>query len=132
MRIAKKLSVWHFGYPTRGRRARRQTACFPLERMRELAAAGVHRRNWSIRRSVSWAEFIRRAKFRDELAPQIVDELKRAPRRRFSSSCPLDPYAISPLGLIARAVEEAGNPHALNDFSDRHHAVGQAATRRVS
>jgi D-proline reductase (dithiol) PrdB len=70
------LSVWHFGYPTRD--AERDVNCvFPLMRMRELAAAGVI--GELIDPAFSFMGGIYSArKVRDELAPQIVDELKRA------------------------------------------------------
>jgi D-proline reductase (dithiol) PrdB len=70
------LSIWHFGYPTRD--AERDVNCvFPLERMRELAAAGVI--GDLVDPAFSFMGGIYSArKVRDELAPQIVDELKRA------------------------------------------------------
>ena len=71
-----ELSVWHFGYPTRD--AERDVNCvFPLDRMRELAAAGVI--GDLVDPAFSFMGGIYSArKVRDELAPQIVDELKRA------------------------------------------------------
>ena len=71
-----ELSVWHFGYPTRD--AERDVNCvFPLERMRELAAAGVI--GDLVDPAFSFMGGIYSArKVHDELAPQLVDELKRA------------------------------------------------------
>src|SRR5215469_10574152 len=73
---ADELSVWHFGYPTRD--AERDVNCvFPIARMRELEAAGVM--GALIDPAFSFMGGIYSArKVRDELAPQIVDELKRA------------------------------------------------------
>jgi len=71
-----ELSVWHFGYPTRD--AERDVNCvFPLDRMRELAAAGVIGDLADPAFSFMGGIYSAR-KVRDELAPQIVDELKRA------------------------------------------------------
>lgn len=71
-----ELSVWHFGYPTRD--AERDVNCvFPLERMRELEAAGVIGELVDPAFSFMGGIYSAR-KVRDELAPQIVDELKRA------------------------------------------------------
>jgi len=71
-----ELSVWHFGYPTRD--AERDANCvFPLQRMRELEAAGVI--GALVDPAFSFMGGIYSArKVRDELAPQIIDELKRA------------------------------------------------------
>jgi D-proline reductase (dithiol) PrdB len=72
----EELSVWHFGYPTRD--AERDVNCvFPLERMRELEAAGVIGELVGPAFSFMGGIYSAR-KVRDELAPQIVDELKRA------------------------------------------------------
>ena len=71
-----ELSVWHFGYPTRD--TERDPNCvFPLERMRELAAAGVIGELVDPAFSFMGGIYSAR-KVRDELAPQIVNELKRA------------------------------------------------------
>jgi D-proline reductase (dithiol) PrdB len=70
------LSVWHFGYPT-GDAERDVNCVFPLERMRELAAAGVVGELVDPAFSFMGGIYSAR-KVRDELAPQIVDELKRA------------------------------------------------------
>jgi D-proline reductase (dithiol) PrdB len=70
------LSVWHFGYPTRDA-ARDPNCVFPLERMRELEAA--HEIGELVDPAFSFMGGIYSArKVRDELAPQILDELKRA------------------------------------------------------
>ncbi len=71
-----ELSVWHFGYPTRD--AERDVNCvFPLERMRELAAVRFIGELVDPAFSFMGGVYSAR-KVRDELAPQIVDELKRA------------------------------------------------------
>ena len=71
-----ELSVWHFGYPT-GDAERDVNCVFPAERMRELAAAGVI--GDLVDPAFSFMGGIYSArKVRDELAPQIIDELKRA------------------------------------------------------
>jgi D-proline reductase (dithiol) PrdB len=73
---ADELTVWHFGYPTRD--AERDVNCvFPLARMRELAASGVIGELVDPAFSFMGGIYSAR-KVRDELAPQIVDELKRA------------------------------------------------------
>jgi D-proline reductase (dithiol) PrdB len=70
------LSVWHFGYPTRD--AERDANCvFPLARMRDLAAAGVIGQLVDPAFSFMGGIYSAR-KVRDDLAPQIVNELKRA------------------------------------------------------
>jgi D-proline reductase (dithiol) PrdB len=71
-----ELSIWHFGYPTRD--AERDPNCvFPLERMRELASAGVIGELSDPAFSFMGGIYSAR-KVRDELAPAILDELKRA------------------------------------------------------
>ncbi len=71
-----ELSVWHFGYPTRD--ADLDPNCvFPLERMRELEAGGVIGELSDPAFSFMGGIYSAR-KVRDELAPAIVDELKRA------------------------------------------------------
>ncbi len=71
-----ELSIWHFGYPTRD--AERDPNCvFPLERMRELEAAGVIGELCDPAFSFMGGIYSAR-KVRDELAPAMVDELKRA------------------------------------------------------
>ena len=70
------LSVWHFGYPTRD--AELDPNCvLPLEPMRELEAAreigALVDPVFSFMGGVYSAR-----KIRDELAPQILDELRRA------------------------------------------------------
>jgi len=70
------LSIWHFGYPTRD--AERDPNCvFPLERMRELEASGVIGELADPAFSFMGGIYSAR-KVRDELAPNIVSELKRA------------------------------------------------------
>ena len=71
-----ELSVWHFGYPTRDA-ARDPNCVFPLERMRELEAAGVIGKLVDPALSFMGGIYSAR-KVRDELAPQIAGELKRA------------------------------------------------------
>jgi D-proline reductase (dithiol) PrdB len=71
-----ELSVWHFGYPT-GDAERDVNCVFPLARMRELAATGVIGELVDPAFSFMGGIYSAR-KVRDELAPQIVDELKRA------------------------------------------------------
>ena len=70
------LSVWHFGYPTRD--AERDPNCvFPLERMCELEAA--REIGALVDPAFSFMGGIYSArKVRDELAPRIADELKKA------------------------------------------------------
>ena len=71
-----ELSVWHFGYPTRD--AERDVNCvLPLARMRELETAGVIGKLVDPAFSFMGGIYSAR-KVRDELAPQIIDELKRA------------------------------------------------------
>lgn len=72
----EELNVWHFGYPTRD--AEQDPNCvFPLERMRELESARVIGELADPAFSFMGGVYSAR-KVRDELAPQIVDELKRA------------------------------------------------------
>ncbi|MDO8430880.1 MAG: glycine/sarcosine/betaine reductase selenoprotein B family protein [Candidatus Binatus sp.] len=71
-----ELNVWHFGYPTHDA-AIDPNCVFPLERLRELESAGVI--GELIDPVFSFMGGIYSARqVRDELAPQIVDELKRA------------------------------------------------------
>ena len=71
-----ELNVWHFGYPTHD--AEQDPNCvFPLERLRELESAGVIGELTDPVFSFMGGIYSTR-KVRDELAPQIVDELKRA------------------------------------------------------
>jgi D-proline reductase (dithiol) PrdB len=71
-----ELSVWHFGYPTRD--AEVDPNCvFPLERMRELEAAGVIGELSDPAFSFMGGIYSAR-KVRTELAPRIVDELRAA------------------------------------------------------
>jgi D-proline reductase (dithiol) PrdB len=70
------LSIWHFGYPTRD--AERDPNCvFPLERLRELEARRTIGELADPAFSFMGGIYSAR-KVRDELAPQILDELKRA------------------------------------------------------
>jgi D-proline reductase (dithiol) PrdB len=70
------LSVWHFGYPTTD--AQRDANCvFPLDRMRELESSKVIGELADPAFSFMGGIYSAR-KVREELAPQIVDELKRA------------------------------------------------------
>jgi D-proline reductase (dithiol) PrdB len=70
------LSIWHFGYPTRD--AERDPNCvFPLERLRELEARGVIGELADPAFSFMGGIYSAR-KVRDELAPQILSELKLA------------------------------------------------------
>jgi len=72
----EELSIWHFGYQTRD--AQEDTNCvFPLERLRELEADGVVGELCDPAFSFMGGIYSAR-KVRDELAPGIVDELKRA------------------------------------------------------
>jgi D-proline reductase (dithiol) PrdB len=70
------LSVWHFGYPTAD--AEQDPNCvFPIERLREFEAEGVIGELCDPAFAFMGGIYSAR-KVRDELAPQIVDELKRA------------------------------------------------------
>ncbi len=71
-----ELSVWHFGYPT-GDAEQDPNCVFPLERMREFEAEGVIGELCDPAFSFMGGIYSAR-RVRDELAPQIVDELKRA------------------------------------------------------
>jgi D-proline reductase (dithiol) PrdB len=72
----EELNVWHFGYPTAD--AQRDPNCvFPLERMRELEADRTIGALCDPAFSFMGGIYSAR-KVRDELAPQIVDELKAA------------------------------------------------------
>ena len=71
-----ELNVWHFGYPTHD--AEQDPNCvFPLERLRELEAAGAIGELIDPVFSFMGGIYSTR-KVRDELAPKIVDELQRA------------------------------------------------------
>ncbi len=71
-----ELNVWHFGYPTAD--AQEDPNCvFPLERMRELEAERVIGELVDPAFSFMGGVYSAR-KVRDELAPKIIDELKRA------------------------------------------------------
>lgn len=70
------LDVWHFGYLTAD--AKRDHNCvFPLARMRELEASGVIGELSDPAYSFMGGIYSSR-KVRDELAPNIADELKKA------------------------------------------------------
>jgi D-proline reductase (dithiol) PrdB len=70
------LYVWHFGYPTADAEA--DVNCvFPLERLRELEAQRVIGRLAETAYSFMGGIYSAR-KVRDELAPQIVEELRAA------------------------------------------------------
>ena len=71
-----ELDVWHFGYPTRHAKADHKCV-FPLARMRELETAGVIGELAEPAYSFMGGIYSAR-KVRDELAPEIADELKRA------------------------------------------------------
>lgn len=70
------LDVWHFGYRTEDA-ASDHNCVFPLARMRELEAEGVIGELSDPAYSFMGGIYSSR-KVRDELAPKIVDELKRA------------------------------------------------------
>ena len=71
-----ELNIWHFGYPTRD--AQQDPNCvFPLERLRELESQHVIGELSDPAFSFMGGVYSAR-KVRDELAPQIADELKRA------------------------------------------------------
>jgi len=70
------LNVWHFGYPTRD--AQEDPNCvFPWERLKEFEREGVIHELSDPCFSFMGGIYSAR-KVRDELAPAIVDELKRA------------------------------------------------------
>ena len=70
------LYVWHFGYPT-GDAEADVNCVFPLERMRELEASGVIGELADPAFSFMGGVYSAR-KIRDELAPQIIAELRAA------------------------------------------------------
>jgi D-proline reductase (dithiol) PrdB len=71
-----ELNVWHFGYPTAD--AQEDPNCvFPLERMRELERDGTIGGLCDPAFSFMGGIYSAR-KVRDELAPQILDELRAA------------------------------------------------------
>jgi D-proline reductase (dithiol) PrdB len=70
------LYIWHFGYPTADAEAD-PNCVFPLERMRELEAAGVIGELSDPAYSFMGGIYSAR-KVRDELAPRIVEELRSA------------------------------------------------------
>jgi D-proline reductase (dithiol) PrdB len=71
-----ELDVWHFGYRTQDAKAD-HNCVFPLARMRELESAGVIRELADPTYSFMGGIYSAR-KVRDELAPRLVNELKRA------------------------------------------------------
>jgi D-proline reductase (dithiol) PrdB len=71
-----ELSVWHFGYRTADAEAD-HNCVFPLARLRELEAEGVIGELADPAYSFMGGVYSAR-KIRDELAPRIADELKRA------------------------------------------------------
>ncbi len=75
------LNVWHFGYPTAD--AEEDPNCvFPLDRMRELEVEGVIGALCDPAFTFMGGIYSAR-KVRDELAPQIVNELKAAHAEAF-------------------------------------------------
>jgi D-proline reductase (dithiol) PrdB len=70
------LDVWHFGYRTEDAQAD-HNCVFPLARMRELEAEGVIGELSDPAYSFMGGIYSSR-KVRDELAPRIADELKKA------------------------------------------------------
>ena len=70
------LAVWHFGYRTADAESD-HNCVFPLARMRELEAAGTIRELADPAYSFMGGVYSAR-KVRDELAPLIADELRRA------------------------------------------------------
>jgi D-proline reductase (dithiol) PrdB len=70
------LSVWHFGYRTADAEAD-HNCVFPLARLRELEAEGAIGELADPAYSFMGGVYSAR-KVREELAPQIADELKRA------------------------------------------------------
>ncbi|MBV8807254.1 MAG: hypothetical protein JO033_01150, partial [Acidobacteriaceae bacterium] len=68
--------VWHFGYLTKDAKAD-HNCVFPLARMRELETEGMIGELADPAYSFMGGIYSGR-KVRDELAPKIVDELKRA------------------------------------------------------
>jgi D-proline reductase (dithiol) PrdB len=71
-----ELDVWHFGYPTKDAKAD-HNCVFPLARMRELEAAGEIGALADPAYSFMGGIYSAR-KVRDELAPRLIEELKRA------------------------------------------------------
>jgi D-proline reductase (dithiol) PrdB len=72
----EELNVWHFGYPTKD--AQQDPNCvFPLERLRELERDHVIGELCDPAFSFMGGIYSAR-KVREELAPQIANELKRA------------------------------------------------------
>lgn len=70
------LSIWHFGYPTADA-ARDPNCVFPLERLRELEQQGLIGELSDPAFSFMGGIYSAR-RVRDELAPQIITELKAA------------------------------------------------------
>ena len=70
------LDIWHFGYPT-GDAKSDHNCVFPLVRLRELEAEGVTGELSDPAYSFMGGIYSSR-RVRDELAPRIVDELKKA------------------------------------------------------
>jgi D-proline reductase (dithiol) PrdB len=69
------LSIWHFGYPTKD--AEQDSNCvFPLERMREFEAEGRIGELCDPAFTFMGGVYSAR-KVREELAPKIVEELRR-------------------------------------------------------
>jgi D-proline reductase (dithiol) PrdB len=71
-----ELNIWHFGYPTADAQAD-PNCVFPLERLRELEVDGTIGALCDPALSFMGGIYSART-VRNELAPQIVDELKRA------------------------------------------------------
>lgn len=71
-----ELNIWHFGYITTDAKAD-PNCVFPLERLREFEQEGVIGELSDPAFSFMGGVYSAR-KVRDELAPQIADELKRA------------------------------------------------------
>jgi D-proline reductase (dithiol) PrdB len=71
-----ELNIWHFGYPTADAQAD-PNCVFPLERLRELEAAGVIGELSEPAFSFMGGIYSSR-KVREELAPKIIEELKEA------------------------------------------------------
>ncbi len=125
-----ELSVWHFGYPT-GDAERDVNCVFPLERMRRLyAAAGVIPAK--TRRSGvqlhGWNLFGAQSPRRTRSANCRRAEA-RACRRLLPRPCMTRVPSVR--WTDRTRCRRSGNPHALNDFRTRHHAVGEAAARGV-
>jgi D-proline reductase (dithiol) PrdB len=70
------LDIWHFGYPTKDAKAD-HNCVFPLARMRELESEGVIGELSDPAFSFMGGIYSSR-RVRDELAPKIADELRRA------------------------------------------------------